>query len=89
MQAVLEGDGGIGDDVAVKGVLHGDLAAVVLAEQTADDGAGLLAQGVAGDVVGDAEEDERVEDGLELGRLRRDERVDGLGRHGDGVDGLV
>lgn len=38
---------------------------------------------MAGDVVGDGEEDERVEDGLELGALlARDERVVDCARHG-------
>lgn len=77
--------GSIQDDVAIadgcgtlKGVLDGDLAAVLLAEQGAGNGAVLLAQGVSCDVIGYGEQDEGVEDGLQprVGRLLgRDERV--------------
>lgn len=55
------------EHIAVKGVLDGDVAAVLLAEETADNGSLLAAEGVAGDVVGDGEDDEGVEDDLELG----------------------
>lgn len=69
-------------DDKVKGVLEGDLAAILLTEQGADDWARLLPQGMAGDVIGDGEEDKWVEDGGDgVGGLEgREERVCG-GRH--------
>jgi hypothetical protein len=63
---------GIQDDVAIlnlcgtlKGMLNGNLTAVLLAEQGTGNGTVLLAQGVSCDVVGDSEQDEGVEDGVE------------------------
>jgi hypothetical protein len=66
VEAVGGGSSGVAVDKAVKGMLHRDLAAIVLAEDSTDDGAFLLSEGVSCDVVGDAEEDERMEDGLEF-----------------------
>ena len=51
----------------LEGVLDGDLATILLAEESTDNRAFLFSQGVPGDVVGDGEEDERVQDDLELG----------------------
>jgi hypothetical protein len=71
-------DGAVGH-LHVKGMLNGDLAAILLTKQATDDGALLFPQRVPGDVVGDAEEDERVEDDLELGATpRHDEGVEGM-----------
>lgn len=68
----------VGRHVAVKDMLDGDLAPILLAEQTANDGVLLVSEGVSGDVVGDGEEHERMEDDLELGAaLRGEERVGG------------
>lgn len=74
-------------DDKVKRVLECDLAAVLLAQQCTDDRARLLPQSVAGDVIGDGEEDEGVEDGRDgVGGLDgREEGVGGGGRgHHDG-----
>ena len=65
-----------GPRVAFKGVLDGDFAAILLPEERADYRAALLPECVACDVVGDGEEDERVQYGLELrALLARYERV--------------
>jgi hypothetical protein len=70
--------------VAIKCMLYRDLASILLAQKTAHYRALLLAESVAGDVVGDGEEDERVQDDLDLGALlARDERIRRLCFHGD------
>lgn len=68
----------LGDGGAFKGMLYGDVAAILLAKQSPDNGGGLFAKCVPGDVVGDGQEDQRVQDGLEArlgGGLQRQERV--------------
>ena len=69
-------------------MLECEVAAILLAEDGADDGAVLLPECVACDVVGDCEEDQRVELNGErrVGGLARDERVGGgcFAYHGGG-----
>jgi hypothetical protein len=48
-------------------MLDGDFAAVLAPQDSSDDGAGLETDGVAGNVVRDGEESERVEGYLEAG----------------------
>ncbi|PNY28732.1 Vacuolar protein sorting-associated protein vps17 [Tolypocladium capitatum] len=68
--------------VALEGMLYGDFASVLLAQQSANNGALLLPQSVSRDVVGYGEEHEGVEDRLELGALlARDEGVGARGIH--------
>lgn len=50
-------------------MFHGDFATILLAEKGPNDGLLLMAESMAGDVVGNGEQDERVEYGLELGAL--------------------
>lgn len=61
----------IGDlmHMTLNGMLDGDFSAILLAQKNADNGAVLIPEGVAGDVVGDGEEDERVKHGVKLGAL--------------------
>lgn len=49
-----------GDQLSLKRYFHGDLAAILAAYYGADNRAGLLAEGVARDVVGHGEQHERV-----------------------------
>ncbi len=72
-------------------MLDGDLAAIVLAQEGAQNGADLLPQGVAGDVVGYGEEDEGVEDDLDVGgRVAAEQRVRrGCRRHCGGEPGSL
>lgn len=78
---------GVFDSVEIERVLNSHFPAIVLAHQTSNKRAGLLSQCVPRDVVGDAQENEGVEDGLELRRLVREEGIAGrgarLGRHID------
>lgn len=52
---------------AVEGVLEADVVAILLAEERTNYGPFLPSEGVSCDVVGDCEEDERVEEDLETG----------------------
>lgn len=47
-------------------MFDGDIATVLLAQESTDDGTGLLSQGMSRDVVGDGEEDEGMQHSLEL-----------------------
>jgi len=53
--------------LAVEGVLEADVAPVLLAEEGADYGTFLPSEGVSCDVVGNCEEDERVQGHLDTG----------------------
>ena len=78
----------IGRHVTVEGVLDSYLAAILLTQQTPDNRALLIAQGVPRDIVGDCEKDERVKDDLELGAALGGEQgieVAGSIGHGGGA----
>jgi len=55
------------DELDFVGVFQADFAAVLLAEEGSDYWLGLPAEGVAGDKIGDCEEDEGVQEGAEAG----------------------
>lgn len=65
-----------GHHVDVEGMLDGYVTPGLEAEQTADNGALLTAEGVSGYVVGNCKQDKGVEDDLEFGAgLSRDESI--------------
>ena len=53
-------------NVGIKRMLDGNLASVLLAHQAADEGPRLLAESVAGDVVGDVEDNDGVKNGVQI-----------------------
>lgn len=81
---VVEAPGCVGpvrvEQLDFVGVLEAYFAAVLLPEEGADNGLRLSPEGVPRDVVGDSEEDERVQESAEAG-------VGGFGAADEGVRG--
>lgn len=71
-----------GSGVAFKGMLNGDLPPIVLAQEGTHNRSRLRSQCVSGDVVGDSEQDKRVQAYLHIGGLvAAEQRIGRRGSH--------